>query len=190
MARNAQKKKPEVPTGPDFQQLRYFKPDGWLGFGMAIWAEYFSAPLYAEMYKTFGILPDEFSVLATLYDSGDVTAQTIAAVTGRPKNSVSRGVTRLLASGRIKSVTNPSDRRECFLSLRPEGRRLYERILPRCRERERTLLAGLTTAELASLDSLLMKLLLYYHQSPEGVGLERLKQLGIPSELEPDETAP
>jgi len=152
--------------------------------GVAIWGEYFRAPLFAEMYKSFGILQDEFSVLASLYDCGNLTAKTISAITGRPKNSVSRGVARLLASGRIKSVTNPSDRRESFLSLRPDGRKLYEQLLPMCRRRERELLAGLTTTELASLDTLLMKMLLYYHQSSEGIGLARLKQLGIASELE------
>jgi DNA-binding MarR family transcriptional regulator len=179
-------KRPAPQEGPDFKQLRYFKEDGWLGFGLEVWGTYFSAPLYAEMYKRFEILPDEFSVLASLYDCGSLSAKTICAITGRPKNSVSRGVTRLLASGRIKRTINPNDRREAFLSLLAEGRKLYERILPLCRERERALLAGLTTAELVALDTLMMKLMLFYHQSPEGVGLSNLKQLGIPSEIQPD----
>jgi len=169
---------------PDFQKLRYFKERGWLGFGMALWGEYFSAPLYAEMYSRFGIIRDEFSVLASLYDCGTLTAKTIKAITGRPKNSISRGVARLIESGRLKSVTNPDDRREAFLTLLADGRKLYERILPLCRERELMMLRGLSNDELVTLDSLLMKMLLLYHQSSEGVGLPALQQLGIPDRID------
>jgi DNA-binding MarR family transcriptional regulator len=173
--------------GPDFQQLRYFKESGGLGFGIKIWANYFGAPLLAEMYSRFDLLPDEYWTLASLYDCGTLTAKSICAITGRPKNSVSRGVTRLIASKRIKRITNPSDRRECFLSLLPEGRKLYEQLLPLCREREALLLRALSTEELTMLDRLIMKLMLFYHQSPEGIGLETLRELGIPSELFDDE---
>src|SRR5262249_44879727 len=85
-------------------------------------------------------------------------------------------------------ATNPSDRRESFLSLLAEGRELYERMLPLCRQRERALLKGISTADLVLLDTLLMKMLLFYHQSSEGVGLERLRQLGIPSEIEAEDS--
>lgn len=171
-------------TGPDFRQLHYFRGKGWLGFGMVLWGEYFSAPLYTEMYRRFGIVRDEFTVLASLYDSGDVTAKTICAITGRPKNSISRGVSRLMAARRIKRITNPADRRESLLSLLAEGRKLYESIMPMCRERERLLLSTLTTTELAALDRLLMKLLLAYQGSPEGPGLKTIGQLGLPTKID------
>jgi MarR family transcriptional regulator, temperature-dependent positive regulator of motility len=145
---------------------------GWFGFRMALWGSYFTSPLFAEMHKRFGILKDEFAILASLYDYGSLSAKTICAITGRPKNSISRGVTRLLASGRIKSATNRQDRREAILTLLAGGRRLYEQILPMCRERERLMLRALSEPELAQLDEILAKLLNYYHESPEGLASE------------------
>lgn len=174
-------------AAPDFSQLRYFRASGSLGFGVELWAEYFSAPLYADMYKRHGILRDEFAVLGSLYDCGSLSAKTICAITGRPKNSISRGVNRLIAAGRIKRVTNPDDRREAVLSLLAEGRRIYEKILPLCREREQALMTGLSQADLLSIDTLMMKLLVLYHQTPEGMGLDRLRELGIPVELHPSD---
>lgn len=145
---------------------------GWFGFRIALWGSYFTAPLFAEMGKRFGILKDEFAILASLYDYGSLSAKTICAITGRPKNSISRGVTRLLASGRIRSATNRLDRREAILTLGASGRRLYEQILPMCREREQLMLKGLTAQELAQLDEILAKLLNYYHESPEAGDLQ------------------
>ena len=145
---------------------------GWFGFRIALWGSYFTAPLFAEMEKRFGILRDEFAILASLYDYGSLSAKTICAITGRPKNSISRGVTRLTASKRIRSTTNRLDRREAILTLLASGRRLYERILPMCRERERLMLEPLSDAELAQLDELLAKLLNYYHESPEAGDLQ------------------
>lgn len=168
---------------PDFRQLRYFGGRESMGFGITIWSEYFRAPLYAQMYARFGVLPDDFGVLVSLHDCGVLSAKTICTMTGRPKNSIGRSVGRLVAAGHIKSVVNPEDRREQFLSLLPEGRKLYKQLLPLCRERERALLGILSTAELLMLDEVFMKLLLHYHTSPEGMGLEKLKELGIPDTL-------
>src|SRR5215471_15953408 len=113
------------PISPELKALLDRQPD-WLGFRMAGLGNYFTAPLYAEIEKRYGILKDEFIVLGNLYDCGSLSAKTICALTGRPKNSVSRGVARLLASGRIRSVVNEKDRREMHLSLLAEGRKLYE----------------------------------------------------------------
>jgi DNA-binding MarR family transcriptional regulator len=170
-------------NGPDFSRLRYFGESGWLGYAVVLWGYYFKNRLDSEMYGRFNMLPDEFSVLASLYDCGTLTAKTICDITGRPKNSVGRGVRRLIASGRIKSVTNPDDRREAHLSILPEGRKLYERLLPLCRERERKLMQSLTTEELVQFDRLLMKIILAFHVSDEGIGPQALKDLGIPDKL-------
>ena len=144
------------------------KERGWYGFRMLLLGGYFTTPLFAKMHRRFGLLPDEFAILASLYDYGALTAKTICAITARPKNSISRGVGRLLESGRIKSVVNKVDRREAILSLRPEGRKLYETLLPMCRERERVMLAPLGREELTQLDQLLAKLLNYYHEHSGG----------------------
>ena len=168
------RKKPadqELPISAELKELLNKQPD-WLGFRMAGVGNYFTAPLYAQIQKRYGILKDEFIVLANLYDCGSLSAKTICALTGRPKNSISRGVARLLETGRIRSVVNESDRREMHLSLLAEGRRLYERIRPLCEERERLLMGGLSKEELSQLDKLLRKVLDHYHQAPEGLAAD------------------
>lgn len=139
---------------------------GSIGFNAVLWGKYFAGPLYSEMETRFGILQDEFAVLASLYDYGGMTAKTICTITGRPKNSISRGVTRLVAAGRIRSVINKHDRREAVLSILAEGRKLYERIIPLYQEREQQMLASLSPSERAQLDEILVKLLHAHLHNP------------------------
>jgi MarR family transcriptional regulator, temperature-dependent positive regulator of motility len=139
---------------------------GSIGFNMVLWGKHFSVPLYTEMEARFRISRDEFSVLASLYDCGSMSAKTICAITGRPKNSISRGVTRLMSMGRIRIVTNKSDRRQAVLSLVAEGRKLYERIIPLCREREALMLGSLSSTEASQLENILVKLLHSYLENP------------------------
>jgi DNA-binding MarR family transcriptional regulator len=131
---------------------------GSIGFNAVLWGKYYAGPLYALMEMRFGIFQDDFAVLASLYDYDGLTAKTICTMTGRPKNSISRGVTRLLAAGRIRSVTNQNDRREAMLYMLSDGRRLYERIMPLCKEREELMLGSLTQAERQHLEEILIKL--------------------------------
>jgi MarR family transcriptional regulator, temperature-dependent positive regulator of motility len=145
---------------------------GWFGFRIALWGSYFATPLFADMQRRHGLLRDEFAILASLHDYGALTAKTICVITGRPKNSISRAVTRLTATGRIRSVVNAADRREAILSLRAAGRRLYAAILPMCRERERRMLRPLTGRQQAQLDQILAKLLNFYHLDPRGLSCE------------------
>lgn len=168
------KRNKAVDQGPISQELMELinKQPDWLGFRMAGVGNYFTVPLYAEMEKRYGILKDEFIVLANLYDCGSLSAKTICALTGRPKNSISRGVTRLLKSGRIRSVVNENDRREMQLSLLAEGRKLYERLRPLCDAREQLLMGGLSKEETSQLDRLLRKVLTHYQQSPQGLAAD------------------
>jgi DNA-binding MarR family transcriptional regulator len=159
------------PISAELKEVLNRQPD-WLGFRMGGLGNYFTAPLYAEMEKRYGILKDEFIVLGNLYDCGSLSAKTICALTGRPKNSISRGVTRLLERGRIRGVVNENDRREMYLSLLAEGRKLYERLRPLCEERERLLMGGLAKDELAQLDRLLRKVLDHYHHNPQGLAAD------------------
>ncbi len=145
---------------------------GWFGFRIALWGSYFATPLFADMQRRFGLLRDQFAVLASLYDYGPLTAKTICVITGRPKNSISRAVTRLIETGRIVSVINRADRREAILSLRAAGRKLYRAILPMCRERERRMLRALTRREQRQLDRILANLLNFYHLDPQGLSAE------------------
>ena len=152
------------PISREFRNALIGEHGDWHCRRMMLIGSYYSAPLFAEMQKRYDLLRDEYGILGNLYDYGPMTAQTICALTGRPKNSVSRAVARLIEAGRISGHVNPDDRRESVLRLEEAGRRLYEEVLPMWREREDELLAGLNKEELAKLDDLLVKLLRHYHE--------------------------
>ncbi len=164
-------RKPKAPRTSNGAISREFRDyliaadDDWHGRRMMLLGNYYSMPLFAEMQKRFDMLRDEYAVLGNLYDYGPMTAQTICALTGRPKNSVSRSVARLTASGRISSHVNPEDRRESILKLEEPGRKVYEEVQPIWRARERDMfLDALDKKELDQLDVLLAKLLRHFHK--------------------------
>jgi len=133
------------------------------GFRMILIGSYFATQPFADLARHHGLLRDEFTVLGILSDYGEMSANVICAMSGRPKNSISRGVIRLTGQGLIAARPNPEDRRSVILSVEPEGRRLYGEALALFREREREMFGGLSPRELQSLDRLLAKLLSHWH---------------------------
>ena len=81
-------------------------------------------------------------------------------MTGRPRNSISRAVHRMLQEGYLNRSPDPDDGRQAILKITAKGRRLHERIVPKFVERENDILASLTNDERRSLDRLLSKLVL------------------------------
>lgn len=115
----------------------------------------------------FGLDITEWRVLATLGMREPRTAQFIVRCTRTHKSKISRAVTRLTLAGLIESLPNSDDRREALLRMTPQGRALYERMVPVVLDYERRLLASLNEAELRGLI----------------VGLDRLEQvLGLVQE--------
>ncbi|MEI9964023.1 MAG: MarR family winged helix-turn-helix transcriptional regulator [Caulobacteraceae bacterium] len=165
-------RKPKAPEGShspisrEFRESLIAERGDWHGRRVMLLGNYYSAPLFAEMQKHYDLLRDEYGVLGNLYDYGPMTAQAVCALTGRPKNSVSRSVARLLAAGRISSHVNPNDRRESILKLEDSGRELYEHVLRIWRAREQEMFTDvLSEAELGQLDALLVKLLKHFHET-------------------------
>jgi DNA-binding MarR family transcriptional regulator len=157
---------PDSPISREFRDSLIAERGDWHGRRVMLLGNYYAAPVIAEMQKRYDLLRDEYGVLGNLYDYGPMTAQAVCALTGRPKNSVSRSVARLVESGRISSQVNPNDRRESILQLEAPGRKLYEEVLPIWRAREQEMfLEVLTDKELGELDTLLVKLLKHFHES-------------------------
>jgi DNA-binding MarR family transcriptional regulator len=73
--------------------------------------------------------------------------------------AVSRAVSRLLRSGRIRRSMSASDRRRSVLQVSPDGEAMYREIAPLALRYEQELLDGLRGPELAVLDSVLDKLM-------------------------------
>ena len=135
----------------------------WYGFRMILIGNYYSGELYAALQKRFGLLRDEFAILAILNDYGAMTANLICAMSGRPKNSVSRGVIKLTRGGLIETEIDHKDRRHVILTITPEGRSLYAEAIALFRTREELMFGCLTNREIRSLDAILGKILSHWH---------------------------
>ena len=129
------------------------------GFRMSLWAGLYAGPVFAEIERRLGVSRDENNILFSLTSYGSTTAKVISDYLGRPKNSISRGVERLLRRGLIRSEVDPTDRRRLVLSVTDEGRAIYLESSRIWRGRQDHLLAHLTDVERVTLDALLDKLL-------------------------------
>jgi DNA-binding MarR family transcriptional regulator len=117
-------------------------------------------PIYDEIRREYGLSRSEYLLLFCLSHSDELTAQDVADVTGRPRNSISRAVHRMLGEGYLTRSPDPIDKRQALLRITRKGRYLHNQIIPRFKEQETNVLAGLIPAERDLLDRLLTKLLL------------------------------
>lgn len=114
---------------------------------------------FAERYSAeFGITIPEWRVMAVLGERSPVSSFEVCAATAMDKAKVSRAVSALIAKALVRKAAHPEDQRLLHLSLSAKGRKVYAAIVPRARELEAELVAGLSGAELAQLETLLDKL--------------------------------
>jgi MarR family transcriptional regulator, temperature-dependent positive regulator of motility len=131
-----------------------------IGYRLAYLANFFTGPVYSEVMRRHGVARSEFVVLFCLLHVGTLTAQEVCEITGRPKNSISQAVTKLVGAGYIVRNADRDDARRMKLVATAAGRKLYEQVMPLFIARERTMLATLSAREIKQLDSLLAKLVL------------------------------
>lgn len=129
------------------------------GLRISLWAGFYTGPVFAEIERSFGLLRDENNILFCLSNYGALTAKSICDFTGRPKNSVSRGVERLLGKRLISRKTDRADRRRALLSIEPAGRALHRQTLALSLGREAAMLRSLSPVERVALDHILRKLM-------------------------------
>ena len=67
-------------------------------------------------------------------------------------------MSKLVADGLLKSEVHESDGRRAVLKLTAKGRKVYDHILPRFRDRQEQMMAVLSATERAELSRLLNKL--------------------------------
>jgi DNA-binding MarR family transcriptional regulator len=94
-----------------------------------------------------GIQRPEFATLFCTAHLAGATASDVVALTGIPKNSISRAVARLAGDGLIEREQHEDD-----------GRKAYDALLPQFMARQERMLAVLSPAELKEFDRLLDKL--------------------------------
>jgi DNA-binding MarR family transcriptional regulator len=113
------------------------------------------ARLYAER---FALSVTEWRVLAVLGRYPGLSATEVAERTAMDKVAVSRAVTSLLASGRLKRRLHGADRRRSVLELSARGHRVYDEVAALALAYEQRLLDGLQPDERAALDRLLSRM--------------------------------
>jgi len=128
-------------------------------YRISLVGNFFNGPVYVAIQKEFGLLRDEINTLFCLAHFPELTQTDICLVMGRPKNSVSRAISRLLRNDLISVRNDPDDGRKGVLTLRPQGHDLYEKTRSLFVEREERMLGTLTKADRASLDQLLTKIM-------------------------------
>ncbi|MGE5722290.1 MAG: MarR family winged helix-turn-helix transcriptional regulator [Sphingomonadales bacterium] len=88
------------------------------------------APFSTHLEKRYKIGLNEFRLLMVIGRFGTTASHELAEETGLNTMCVSRSVAALSGRGRIDVSTDPDNRRRKILRLTPEGRKLYEQMLP------------------------------------------------------------
>ena len=79
----------------------------------------------------FGLRIPEWRLISVLAEHGGMSQQALCGHTRRDKVTVSRAAIALAGRGLIERRPNPVDQRSHLLSLTPDGRALYEQVVPK-----------------------------------------------------------
>ena len=112
-------------------------------------------PTYEEIRREFGIVRAEYLLLGCLAHYEQLSAQDVARLTRRPRNSISRAVHRLLDDGYLDRSPDPDDGRQANLTITPAGRELHDKIAALFVQREAEILEPLSATQRRQLDSIL-----------------------------------
>lgn len=114
-------------------------------------------PAYADIKRDFGLVRAEYILLACLSHFDVLTAQDVARISRRPRNTISRAVHRMLNDGYIDRAPDPTDGRQSRLKITSSGRNLHNRISTYLTQRQDKVLGGLSPTERKTLSTLLKK---------------------------------
>ena len=127
---------------------------------IGLWNNALNGPVLKQIERQFGLGRDEFNVLYTLLARGPSLASDICQLNSRPKNSISRAVTKLVERGALTKTLIEEDRRKETLSLTDLGRELCNNATVLFVERQRELMQPLDYEERRMFEALLKKALM------------------------------
>jgi DNA-binding MarR family transcriptional regulator len=152
----AGKKPTAAKTRPDVADAHaVLELDRFLPYRLSVLSNRISQDIAALYAERFALTVTEWRVLAVLGRYPDLSASEVAERTAMDKVAVSRAVSSLLASGRLKRQMHGHDRRRSVLELSAKGYRVYDEVAPLALAYEQRLLEGLQPDERAALDRLL-----------------------------------
>ena len=115
-------------------------------------------PTYEDVRKDFGLVRAEYHLLLCLAHYSELTAQDVARITRRPRNSISRAVHRMLDLGFLKRVPDPDDARQAKLQITRKGKIMHQKISAYLVDREAEIFGVLSDTERESFRELIRKL--------------------------------
>jgi DNA-binding MarR family transcriptional regulator len=145
-----ERERPDLDLIPMAVVARLLRAAGAIGAGLELTA------------REHGLQVPEGDVLFTLRRSGEpyrLQPSDLSAMLLVSSGTLTNRLDRLEDKGLIERVPHPTDRRSTEVALTEAGFELAEGVVGEHVENERRMLAGLSSAELERLDSLLRKLL-------------------------------
>lgn len=144
----------------------------WFSFRINFLGLQFNLPVYGWIERRYGLMRPEYVVLYSLHLRDGIAAKDVCASAGFPKNTISRGIQKLLRRRLIRRAPDPRDRRSYVLRLTAEGRRILDETIPAMVEREREMLAALSPQEQLVLSKLLARLVTDFPNWPTEITQE------------------
>ena len=114
-------------------------------------------PAYADIKRDFGLVRAEYILLVCLSHFDTLTAQDVAKMSNRPRNTISRAVHRMETEGYLIRKPDPKDGRQATLTITHAGRAMHENIATYLKARQETVFECLTDDEKQTLSKLLKK---------------------------------
>ncbi|MGB1234856.1 MAG: MarR family winged helix-turn-helix transcriptional regulator [Planktomarina sp.] len=118
-------------------------------------------PARADIKRDFGLVRAEYILLLCLFHFDDLTAQDVATMSRRPRNTISRAVHRMLDEGYLERSPHPTDGRQARLRITDAGRAMHNDISAYLIRQQDHVLDGLDSDERATLSALLKKAALH-----------------------------
>ena len=119
-----------------------------------------AGPAYRAIERDLGLIRAEYVLLACLSHFPTMTAQDVAYVAQRPRNTVSRAVHRMVAEGYIERAPDMDDARQAKLKITDAGRALHLKAAEYLKERQDLVLSTLEPDERRQFANLLRKVVL------------------------------
>ena len=115
-------------------------------------------PGYEDVRQETGLIRGEYLLLLCLSHEDVLTAQDVARMTRRPRNTISRAVHRMLDEGFIDRAPDPHDGRQSKLTITDKGKAMQQRIEAILAAREQEVFGILNESEEGVLRDILAKL--------------------------------
>ncbi len=118
-------------------------------------------PAYEAMQRDLNLARSEYILLLCLSHLDNLTAQDVANMAQRPRNTISRAVHRMVADAYITREPDHRDARRARLRITEAGRALQLKAVAYLKDRQDEVLGALTGQERETLSAILRKAALH-----------------------------